>query len=75
VVVSAGLGLDDAWPGYPYRVSELGTAGIAAAMTDLLAGSDRAAKVMGEAGPVIAAFDWERSSRRLVAELGRVLSS
>jgi glycosyltransferase involved in cell wall biosynthesis len=75
VVVSAGLGLDDAWPGYPYRVSELGTAGIAAAMTDLLASGDRAAKVMGEAGPVIAAFDWERSSRRLVDELGRVLSS
>jgi glycosyltransferase involved in cell wall biosynthesis len=75
VVVSAGLGLDDAWPGYPYRVAELGAAGIAETMADLLAGGSRAAKVMEEAGPVVAAYDWEQSSRRLVAELGRVVST
>ena len=75
VVVSAGLGLDDGWPGYPYRLAELGAAGIAEAISELLAGGDRVAKVMGEAGSVVAAFDWEQSSRRLVAELSRVMSS
>jgi glycosyltransferase involved in cell wall biosynthesis len=75
VVVSAGLGLDDAWADYPYRVSELGAAGIAAAMTEVLAGADRTLKLMEEAETAIAAFDWEESSRRLVAELDRVVSS
>jgi glycosyltransferase involved in cell wall biosynthesis len=75
VVVSAGLGLDDAWPGYPYRVTELGTAGIAKAMADLLESGDQVEKSMEEAGSVIAAFDWEQSSRRLVSELARVVST
>jgi glycosyltransferase involved in cell wall biosynthesis len=74
VAVSAGLGLDDAWPSYPYRVTELDAAAIAAAMTGILGDGDRAEKTMEEAGPIIAAFDWERSSRRLVAELDQVLS-
>lgn len=75
VVVSAGLGLDGVWPDYPYRVSELSAAAIAAAMNEILGNADRTAKVVGEAGRFIATFDWEQSSRRLVAELGRVLSS
>jgi len=74
VVVSTGLALDDAWPNYPYRVYELGTAGIAAVMTEILENADRAARVMADAGAVTVGFDWEQSSRRLVAELGRVLS-
>jgi glycosyltransferase involved in cell wall biosynthesis len=74
VVVSTGLGLDDAWPDYPYRVDELGTAGIAAVMTEILENADRAARVMADAETVTVGFDWETSSRRLVAELGRVLS-
>ena len=75
VVVSTGLGLDDAWPDYPYRVSEPDVASIAKAMNEILSGADRTAEVIAEAGPVIATFDWEQSSRRLVAELGRALSS
>jgi len=75
VVVSAGLGLDDGWPDYPFRVAEISAAGIAETMTELLAGRDRVIKVLEGAGSVVAAFDWEQSSRRLVAELGRVVSS
>lgn len=75
VVVSAGLGLDDGWPDYPYRVAELDAAGIAETMNSLLVNGDRATEVMREAGPVVAAYDWELSSRRLLAEIGRMLSS
>jgi hypothetical protein len=74
VVVSAGLGLDDAWSDYPYRTPDLGKGSIAGAMVEILGNMDRTARVMGEAGSVLARLDWEKSSRQLVAELGRALS-
>lgn len=75
VVVSDGLGLDDAWPDYPYRISDLGAEGIAAAATEILENEQRTKRVMAEAGPAIAGLGWEQSSRRLVAELARVASA
>ena len=74
VVVSAGLGLDDSWPDYPYRILELAADNIAAVATEILEETERATLVMAEAGSVIAGLGWEQSSRRLVAELGRVVS-
>jgi len=74
VVVSAGLGLDDAWPDYLFRVSELDEESIAGVMTQILGDADRTAQIMVEANSVIAGCDWEQSSRRLVAELRRALS-
>jgi glycosyltransferase involved in cell wall biosynthesis len=74
IVTSAGLGLDAAWPDYPFRVSEPGAASIAAVMAEILSGADRVQQVMETAEPIMAALDWKESSRRLVTELGRVLS-
>jgi glycosyltransferase involved in cell wall biosynthesis len=75
VVVSAGLGLDDGWSDYPYRITEPSAASIAETMEEVLAGGDRVTRAMEEAGSVIAALDWEQCSRRLVAALGRVVST
>jgi glycosyltransferase involved in cell wall biosynthesis len=72
VVVSAGLGLDDSWPDYPYRISELAAENIAAVATKILEDAERTIQVVARAGPVIADLGWEQSSRRLVAEFGRV---
>jgi glycosyltransferase involved in cell wall biosynthesis len=74
VVVSAGLGLDDAWSDYPYRTPELGKESIAGVMKEILGNMDRTVRVMEKTGSVLACLGWEQSSRRLVAELGRVLS-
>jgi len=74
VVVSTGLGLDDSWPDYPYRILELAAEKIAAVATEILEDTDRTRGVIAQAGPVIAGLGWEQSSRRLVTELGRVMS-
>ena len=74
VVVSAGLGLDDAWPDYPFRTPELEAESIANVMMEILRDEGRTARVMEGAGSVIANLDWEQSSRQLVAELERVVS-
>lgn len=74
VVVSAGLGLDDAWPDYPYRVPELAAESIAGAMSEVLGSTDRTARVMAEIVSVLTGLDWEQCSRRLVAELERAVS-
>ena len=74
VVVSAGLGLDDAWPDYSFRVPGLDAESIAGVMKEILANGDRAAQVMEEMDSVLAGVDWERSSRQLVAELRRAVS-
>jgi glycosyltransferase involved in cell wall biosynthesis len=75
VVVSAGLGLDDAWPSYPFRVDRLDAESIAAVATAILADRHEMVRVMGEAGRVISGLNWERSSRQLVAELARAAST
>ena len=74
VVVSAGLGLDDAWPDYPYQAPELDAESISGVMTEIFGNEDRTAQVMEETGSVLAGLTWEESSRQLVAELGRALS-
>jgi glycosyltransferase involved in cell wall biosynthesis len=73
VVVSAGLGLDDAWPDYPYRVHGHGGAAIAAVAREILTDEVRAAEVAVRAGEVVGNLSWETSSRLLVAELERVV--
>lgn len=74
VVVSAGLGLDDVWPDYPFRISGLEAESIAGVMMEILGNESRTARVLEDAGPVIANLDWEQSSRQLVAELERAVS-
>ena len=74
VVVGAGLGLDDAWPDYPFRSSELNAESIAGVMTEIFGKEDRTARVMEATGSELSGLGWEQSSRRLVAELGRALS-
>jgi glycosyltransferase involved in cell wall biosynthesis len=73
VVVSAGLGLDDAWPDYPYQAAKLDAGSIAGMMMEIFGNPDRTAGVMEESGSVFADLDWEQCSRRLVAELGRTV--
>ena len=75
VVVSHGLGLDDAWQAYPYRVAELETEAIAATMCTLVDDPAAAAAAVANAPATLAAFDWQQSSRLLVAELARVVAS
>ena len=74
VVVSSGLGLDDAWPDYPYRVSELSAESIATVMAEILGDETRTAQVVAQAGPIISGLGWEQSSRRLVTALSKALS-
>ena len=74
MVVSAGLGLDDCWPDYPFRTPELEAKSIADVMMDILENEGRTARVMEDTGSVIANLDWEQSSRQLVAELERAVS-
>jgi len=74
VVVSAGLGLDDFWPGYPFRIAELEAKNIAGVMMEIFGNEDRTVRVMEDTGSVLANLDWEQSSRQLVAELGLALS-
>lgn len=74
VVVSAGLGLDDAWPDYPYRSLELTADSIAAVAAQILGDLERTGRIMAEAGSVISGLGWEQCSRRLVAEFSQVVS-
>ncbi len=73
VVASNGLALDEVWPAYPYRCSELTAREIAITAAEILEDGERSARVMGEASGIIATLAWETSSRRLVAELEKVL--
>jgi glycosyltransferase involved in cell wall biosynthesis len=74
VVVSTGLGLDDAWPDYPYRVAELAAKRIAGVMSEVLESADLRARVVAGIESVLTNLDWEKCSRRLVAELERAVS-
>jgi glycosyltransferase involved in cell wall biosynthesis len=75
VVVSGGLGLDDIWPDYPFRIRNFDSGSISGAMTRVLEDHDLRARIMEQAGPILTALDWEQSSRKLVAELRRALAS
>jgi hypothetical protein len=72
-VVSSGLALDEIWPAYPYRCREATAGAIVATAKEILEDGERSVRVMGEAVDIIAMLDWESSSRRLVAELAKVL--
>jgi len=74
VVVSAGLGLDDSWPDYPFRIADLEAKNIAGVMMEIFGNEDRKVRFMEDTGSVLAKLDWEQSSRQLVAELGLALS-
>lgn len=69
VVVSGGLGLDDRWPDYPFRCEELSAAAIEAMAREILGDRARATEILLGGPSVTELFDWEESSRRLVAEL------
>ncbi|MGD9253433.1 MAG: glycosyltransferase [Holophagae bacterium] len=73
VVVNAGLGLDDVWPTYPFRVAEVTAESIAEVATDILANPGATARTMAKAPEMLAGQSWQQSSRRLVAELCRVV--
>jgi glycosyltransferase involved in cell wall biosynthesis len=75
VVVSPGLGLDDAWPDYPYRLTELDSESIALALETVLEDEDQRSRVMSLAGGVVGDLGWEQSSRHLVSELSRAVAS
>ena len=73
MVVSNGLALDEIWPAYPYRCREATTRAIVATAKEILEDGERSVQVVREALDIIAKLDWESSSRRLVAELEKVL--
>jgi len=73
VVVSGGLALDEVWPAYPFRCHEATARAIVATAREILEDDERSVQVVREASDVIAKLDWESSSRRLVAELEKVL--
>lgn len=74
VVVSGGLGMDDRWPDYPFRCEEPSTAAIEKTARKILDDRPRATEVLFDGPPVAELFDWEKSSRRLVAELERIVA-
>jgi glycosyltransferase involved in cell wall biosynthesis len=73
VVVNGGLGLDEEWPDYRFRMAEPTEDNIAAVASEILANPEATAQAMAAAPEVIAGLSWDRSSRRLVAELRRVV--
>ena len=74
VVVSAGLALDDAWPEYPLRCPGVTSKEIVAKTETVLSDPEERSRIIDEASAVLSVFDWETSSRLLVAELQKVLS-
>ena len=74
VVVSAGLGLDDGWPDYPFRCDELSVAAVTETAQTILNDLPRAKKLLLDGPPMAERFDWQKSSRRLVAELAGTLA-
>jgi len=74
VVVSGGLGLDDGWPDYPFRCDELSTTAIEKTVRRILSDPRRATKILQDGPPVTERFNWELSSRRLVAGLAGTIS-
>jgi glycosyltransferase involved in cell wall biosynthesis len=73
VVVSRGLGLDEAWPDYPFCCSDCSAAAIESTARSVLQEPERAVGRLRRAAGVLAGLDWERTSRLLMAELERVV--
>jgi glycosyltransferase involved in cell wall biosynthesis len=72
-VVGPGLALDEVWPDYPFRVSEIERGQVSAMVRRVLEGPAEVSAVVRSAEPVLARMDWETSSRLLVSELERAL--
>ena len=73
VVVSTGLALDDAWPDYPLRCLKATAEEVVEKAEIVLADPVGTARIIDEASAVVRFFDWETSSRRLVAELQKAV--
>ncbi|MFV2072444.1 MAG: glycosyltransferase [Thermoanaerobaculales bacterium] len=75
VVVSAGLALDDAWPEYPLRCPGVTSEEVVEKVETVLSDPEGRLRILDEASAVLGVFDWETSSRLLVAELQKALAS
>ena len=75
VIVGPGLALDEIWPDYPFRVSELDRAQVAAMVRRILEAPAEVDEVLRSSREVLGRLDWESSSRCLVRELERAYES
>ena len=75
VVVSGGLALDDAWPGYPHRVESLTAVEIEKGIRAVLDLRRESSAFAAAAKPVLEAFGWQGASRRLVDEMQSAVGS
>lgn len=75
VIVSPGLGLDDAWPEYPYRCQELSPEAVSSVLIRILDDAPERRRVVAHGPEVLAGMSWEAASRRLVAELERAVAA
>jgi glycosyltransferase involved in cell wall biosynthesis len=69
VVVAPGLALDTAWPDYPYRCEDTTAAAIEATLVRLVASGGWSSDQAAAAQRVVDHFNWEASSKLLVAVL------
>ena len=74
-VVGPGLALDEIWPDYPFRVSDLEPGKVLPMVRRVLERPDEVADVVGTAAPLLARLDWESNSRLLVSELEKALET
>lgn len=68
-LVAPGLGLDDLWPNYPYRVRQLDHPSTAEALAVLLADDDGRRAVGTDGAARMAQRTWIASARQFLAEL------
>ncbi len=73
-VVGPGLVLDQIWPDYPFRAESFEPAEIVRVARQVLDDREAASTVAAAAPAVLAAWDWESSSRLLVRELERAIA-
>ncbi len=74
VLVSPGLGLDDAWPEYPYRCGDLRVDAVASGLMRILDEGRAREGFEVQARERLAALSWEAASRRFVEELERAVA-
>jgi alpha-1,3-rhamnosyl/mannosyltransferase len=72
-VVGPGLALDEIWPDYPFRASQLDRAELTAMATKILENPEERSRTLDLVQDVLAKLDWESSSRRLVDELRKAV--